>query len=434
MPYLIPETVEPENSICVMVHVPNDENHIRAFWGALDTLGKHWNWDAEEPNTTGPVSLVWQQVIRTAHANMGDCLVHTHLLRQTECTIELLINGQLETSFKLDAEKCGLLNVGGDGTKITPPDPEEEDKKTALFSGAMALVIYCQEAVLDAFNAIEAEIEIGKAATVWMETVPGLDLSPAHEVLMACDDFNEMLESVFEATDTPEWREEMSCKIMCWCVANDYAFDSSIVDRWREYLTEQGLSPPDYFYSNFVDVATYKALIDRFSLGMNDENEDWLVLCDVCEKLAGQITFDDVENDLEYEIQLGTLGISGNPDNCMRSETTDPPHYDTGEMIQILVTLPEVSTVVRVTWDCFLTDTDPLMNCGHNVIFYDAEMEDLGQWQRQEEAARNAWYLSDQNGVKNGVKFIRVRYGLVAELPSNWKMRLDNVKVFKPED
>ena len=183
MPYLIPDVIDPETSVCVMVHVPNDENHIRAFWGALDTLGKHWNWDPGVPATTSPVSIVWQQVIRTAHENMGDCEVHAHTLRQTGCTIELLIDGEVVASVKLDPEKCNVLNQGGDGTKIVAPGVTEADKKTALFSGAMALVIYCQEAIIDAFNAIEAEIEIGKAATVWMETVPGLDLSPAHEIL-----------------------------------------------------------------------------------------------------------------------------------------------------------------------------------------------------------------------------------------------------------
>ncbi len=432
MPYLIPDVIDPGTSVCVMVHVPNDENHIRAFWGALDTLGKHWNWDNQVPATTSPVSIVWQKVIRTAHANMGDCEVHTHTLRQTDCTIELLIDGELVASVKLDPEKCNLLNQGGDGTKIVAPGITEADKKTALFSGAMALVIYCQEAIIDAFNAIEAEIEIGKAATVWMETVPGLDLSPAHEILTACDDFNEMLESVFEATDTPEWREQMSCKIMCWCVENEYTFDASIVDRLREYLTDQGLSAPDYFYSNFVDVATYKALIDRFSLGLNDEDEDWIALCDVCLKFFGQVTFDDAETDLDYEVTFGTVESVGNPDLGLQGAFYTEPPYATGRKAEIRIDLGEDVHVKAVMFDynykVFITG-----ELRRIVRLYDNAEVLLDTFDVLDGQPLQEWHTQQADFDEEDVRYVEVELRMISDYTGTQWIYMDNIRVFEEE-
>lgn len=433
MPFLIPDTIDPEETICVMLHVPDDPAHIDAFWGALDVLGHYWNWEKDEAHSAADLSRVWQEVIKAAHANMGDCLVHVHYLRQTDCTIELLIDGVLQTSFKLDAEECGLLNAGGEGTKIIAPGEVEEDRKTALFSGAMALVIYCQEAVIDAFNAIEAEIEIGKAATVWMETVPGLDLSPAHEVLMACDDFNEMLESVFEATDTPEWREDMSCKIMCWCVANNYTFDKTIVDEWREYLTDMGIAAPDYFYSNFVDVASYKALIDRFSLGMNDENEDWLILCDECEA-SGICTFDDILTDLPFTFEWGEEGIDGNPDDCAHAtEYVSGAPWIYGLQYIVRFELPEPLSVARARWDYYVERASgPGGEVGWSVRFLDDEEEQIAHWTSHEHPPNEEWVdFSVSEGTVDDVSYIEIRNWMVEANPQlGNKLYMDNFRFY----
>lgn len=353
-------------------------------------------------------------------------------IRQTGCWIELVVGAVVVSSFKLDAEKCGLLNAGGEGTKVVAPGVIEEDKKTALFSGAMKLVIYCQEAILDAFNAIEIEIEIGKAATLWMETVPGLDLSPAYEVLVACDAFNEMLESVFESTDTPEWREEFSCKIMCWCVENNYTFDASVIDRCRGYLTDMGIAAPDYFYSNFIDVASYKALIDRFSLGMNDEDEDWITLCDDCFEFFGQVTFDAPE-DLDYVLEYGTVESIGNPLLGLKAELWTPPGFTNGRRGHILIDLGEDKTLTAVSFDYKYHSFLPGGEIRRRVQYYNESMELIDIWQSTVYAEHYEWHNTIAGLAGVDVRF--VRFGLEFnqnEPGSEFYIYGDNIKIFVP--
>lgn len=365
---------------------------------------------------------------------MTDCS-YMFSIRQTDCTIELLVGAVVVSSFELDAEACGLLNAGGEGTKVVAPGAIETDKKTELFSGAMALVIYCQEAILDAFNAIEIEIEIGKAATLWMETVPGLDLSPAYEVLVACDAFNEMLESVFETTDTPEWREEMSCKIMCWCVVNNYTFDASIIDQWREYLTDMGIAAPDYFYRNFVNVASYKALIDRFSLGMNDDDTDWITLCDTCQELIGQVTFDD-EEDLDYEVLFGTVDDTGNPDLCGHgTEYVDTAPWPYRVRFEIEIELPTAQTVNGCSFDFnwYILQV-PAGELGLRVELRDSSHEVLETWNEVDNFPQSSWqsYRFGKPPVES-VKYVWVRLFLLCDCPLAKYIRVDNIQIFGPE-
>lgn len=361
---------------------------------------------------------------------MTDC-DYMFSLRQTGCTIELLVAGVVVSSVQLDAEECGLLNAGGEGTKVIAPGATESDKKTALFSGAMALVIYAQEAILDAFNALEIEIELGKAATLWMETVPGLDLSPAYEVLVACDAFNEMLESVFETTDTPEWREEMSCKIMCWCVENNYTFDATIVYKWREYLTDMGISAPDYFYSNFVDLATPKALIDRFSLGMNDEDEDWITLCEDCMEFFGQVTFDD-ESDLDYTLTYGTVELIGNPGNGLQGEDWREHIWDEGKMARMRVDLGEDVHVKGVHFDWNFKNFVG-GECSRDIRLLNSAEELLDSWHILQDDPQDMWHTEQQSFDEENVRYVDVWIEQVYDYTGPAWVYIDNVKIFEPE-
>lgn len=377
---------------------------------------------------------------------MTDCSIlssgATFELRQVDCRIELWVDSALVTSVTLDPEKCDLLNKGGEGTKIVAPGETAADKKTALFSGAMALLIYCSEAVTDAFNAIEAEIELGKAATVWMETVPGLDLSPAYEVLEACDDFNEMLESIFIATDTPEYREDMSCTILCWCVTNDYTFDASIIDKWREYLTNEGLTPPDYFYSNFVDVATYKALIDRFSLGMNDEDEDWLILCDSCMRVIVWIDFDD-DGAYTFVKYGGYAGYKlaivdttfGNPLQSGKSDGwgESPTEYINAQVC-IRVDFDTPQTIVQVSMDCYYVG-DIQSNASQSILLYNAADELIDSLYEISSETRGKWnhFDNEVSPVAENVSYAIVSYGCDHTENEHVILHLDNVIFYGEE-
>jgi hypothetical protein len=70
--YMLPDVINPDDSVCVQVQVPNDFHHWLAFWGALDTLGYWYNWKRDDNQTGTQVAQVWRDVIWDArHTTCG---------------------------------------------------------------------------------------------------------------------------------------------------------------------------------------------------------------------------------------------------------------------------------------------------------------------------------------------------------------------------
>lgn len=72
--YLLPEVIDPPRvSLCIQI--PDDPNHIIAFWGALEQLSKWWNWQRDDAHTAKEVAAVWLDVWKKARESFyaGDC-------------------------------------------------------------------------------------------------------------------------------------------------------------------------------------------------------------------------------------------------------------------------------------------------------------------------------------------------------------------------
>jgi len=67
--YLIPATINPIDSDCVRISVPDDPDHRAAFWGAMQTLTQWHNWERNAGKTGKDVAAVWQGVVASAQAN-----------------------------------------------------------------------------------------------------------------------------------------------------------------------------------------------------------------------------------------------------------------------------------------------------------------------------------------------------------------------------
>lgn len=63
--WLVPDNINPPESVCVQIQVPNDMKHIAAFWGALNELALAWNWeDSFQDGST--VAYLWRDILETA--------------------------------------------------------------------------------------------------------------------------------------------------------------------------------------------------------------------------------------------------------------------------------------------------------------------------------------------------------------------------------
>lgn len=73
--WVIPETIEPEDYHCVSIRVPNNLEHIAAFWAAIGTLGWYNAWAKDEAKRGKDIAAFWRDLIQEAKDNAyaGGC-------------------------------------------------------------------------------------------------------------------------------------------------------------------------------------------------------------------------------------------------------------------------------------------------------------------------------------------------------------------------
>lgn len=64
--YLLPAVIDPPR-ISFCIEIPNEFNHILAFFGAMDDLTKWYNWQRDDAHTGTEVAKVWANIWDKAH-------------------------------------------------------------------------------------------------------------------------------------------------------------------------------------------------------------------------------------------------------------------------------------------------------------------------------------------------------------------------------
>lgn len=71
----IPAVIAPPNRRCVTLYIPDQIDHIAAFWGTLSTLFYWWNWERNEEHEATLAAQVWHEVYEDARQRWlrGEC-------------------------------------------------------------------------------------------------------------------------------------------------------------------------------------------------------------------------------------------------------------------------------------------------------------------------------------------------------------------------
>lgn len=117
--YMLPDVIDPPNSVCVKVMVPDNPYHMAAFIGALDSLGRWYNWQRDPDKKGKEVAAVWRPIVEAARLSNCEDEPMNFVLQQQGCDIVLLVNGFEATRMTLDTTACPSL-VGPPG----PPGPQ----------------------------------------------------------------------------------------------------------------------------------------------------------------------------------------------------------------------------------------------------------------------------------------------------------------------
>lgn len=451
MPFPIPDEIDPENTVCVPVYVPLNDAHIDAFWGALSVLGKHWEWEDNIPDTTGAVSRVWQGVIEAAHLAMGSCdmsitnVVCHCVPSEEECaceyhpetaTLELWLRTGLTGAPGPQGPPGEDGEDGADGVdgstipapEIVAPTGTEEEKKTVVFSGAMNIITYIQEKILEFFEAAEFALSTAHAVAEWFHQFPLIEtFSPVDNAIAAADELLEATLAQFEANDTQELREELACEIFCIVVANDYVFDvytwNLTLLLWSTKLLEN-LARPHYF--TMATFWPFAGLANRYLLGQNDGNEDWQLLCGCETTPCGNVTFDSVD-DLPYTVVYGSIGAVGNPGNGVDGAIWVVPPYATGRRAEVLIDTVEDKNIASLTFSYNYHSFEPGGEIHREIILYDAAMVVLAYWPSTVGVAQDVWHLQNVALAASGVRYVRVSARFVCNCVDPTHIWLDNI-------
>lgn len=103
--WVLPAVVNPSGRRTIVLCIPDDEQHIAAFRGALQALGSAYNWADDDAHTAKDVAQVWRDVI-----DIGDSCME---FRQDACHLYLVSNG-IETLI-YNGQECINANIA-DGT------------------------------------------------------------------------------------------------------------------------------------------------------------------------------------------------------------------------------------------------------------------------------------------------------------------------------
>ena len=88
--WLLPDTIDPAETVCFQIHIPKSQNHIAAFFGNLEALARAWNWDDAYGDGSN-VAYVWRRVIDDAIACFREDSCCMPILRANptnQCIIE----------------------------------------------------------------------------------------------------------------------------------------------------------------------------------------------------------------------------------------------------------------------------------------------------------------------------------------------------------
>lgn len=240
--WLLPEVVNPPTSSSVCICIPDDENHVAAFWGALQELAYWFNWQRDPAHTGLAASIKWQAIVSEAHQKWLDGVMCTSCSELIEC-LQPLIDGLSAQITALQAtadETKALIEAGQGADKVKEPAPYEVPScdEGKSYAGAVAVVEAMNQNIIDIFE--QAEVSgtdtRDEMLGLLISAVPAFETLPIDEMFEFVDWYYQNQQDTYEADYTVSWRDEVACLLWCEVVAGDCTVTSEMIGNWLSSL------------------------------------------------------------------------------------------------------------------------------------------------------------------------------------------------------
>jgi len=100
--WVLPATVNPPTSTCIMVPVPDDPMHMAAFLGAIADLGSGYKWQDDPLHKAKDVAKVWQEIAD----NLSECTPMIQFRQSDDCTLQVSFDGGVIWNSIFNAYIC----------------------------------------------------------------------------------------------------------------------------------------------------------------------------------------------------------------------------------------------------------------------------------------------------------------------------------------
>lgn len=185
--YPLPDVINPENTRCVIVQVPDDIGHITAFLGAIYNLTKWYSWDRDEDKRGRLVADVWKGVYDVLNETIWEGCDDLNIseFRQNGCFLEALQGGQWIPIFEVKSDcvhqivnqgiSDGAITTTGNGRGDSRSISEELENSTAItgnldavWGGCLELAEYVIETTRLLLDLLQASGDAIQAMQKWL--------------------------------------------------------------------------------------------------------------------------------------------------------------------------------------------------------------------------------------------------------------------------
>ena len=106
--FALPTVINPTDSVCIPLLIPNDPAYIEAVIGALYDTTLWISWQRDAANTAIQAAAVMKKAWNNAVAGIGACPVNPQFRQPDTCTLQVSFDSGVTWTSIFNAETCAI--------------------------------------------------------------------------------------------------------------------------------------------------------------------------------------------------------------------------------------------------------------------------------------------------------------------------------------
>ena len=366
--YLIPETINPEDNICICVPIPKDWGHARAFLGQLTELSKWQAWQADGTTNATDSARRWFDIVQCV-AEAIDCE-----MANNGCGC----GGTANLIYRHNPDTDRLEQSSDDGeTWTNAPDPRydsplfqpqvgETPDDVKCLSATNAVVYFKDELIGQASEWTTLTTVIAGILTVVIGLLTG-GLGAALVIDLAAAFIGSGIGAAIAAFTT-EVYDRFKCNLYCHAL-DDGSWDESALAAIKAQINVDETGVANTILNGWIDQLGTAGLTNSGRLTL--ENDADCTGCD-CTGCVINIDFSGVD-DSPYTIIDGTIGAGHFTGDDLNGVEI------TGDIYQLALDIDADPDCVYTTFsiDVWATNSRPIHDVGLGWTMYDIDDVEL---------------------------------------------------------